>query len=125
MASSFIALRAVASTRCRVAGSSGTWRLIRSASAKSRSFSTYRMPRSTQAGFSATSQPRSFIPKPWAIRVKASPILPVPRTPTVRPRRSRPISPSRRKSKSRVRLEARTIRRLTAMARVQANSATE
>ena len=65
------------------------------------------------------------MPKPWAIRVNASPILPVPTTPTVRPCMSRPISPSRRKSKSRVRLAARTMRRLTAMARVQANSATE
>lgn len=71
------------------------------------------------------SQPSRFIPKPWAIRVNASPMRPVPITPTVRPRRSRPISPSSRKSKSRVRLAARTMRRLTAMARVQANSATE
>lgn len=83
------------------------------------------MPSATHAGFSAMSQPSSFMPKPWAIRAKASPIFPVPTTPAVRPCMSRPISPSRRKSKSRVRLDARTIRRLTARARVQANSATE
>lgn len=98
---------------------------MRSASAKRRSFSTYVMPSAAQAGFSVTSQPSRFMPKPWAIRVNASPIFPVPTTPAVRPCRSRPRSPSRRKSKSRVRLTARTIRRLTAMARVQANSATD
>ncbi len=116
---------AVASMRCRVSGSSGTCRLTRSDSASSRSFGTYVMPSSRQAGFSWTSQPSSRMPKPWAMRANASPIFPVPSTPAVRPCRSRPISPFRRKSKSRVRVEARTIRRLTAMARVQANSATE
>ena len=70
------------------------------------------------------SQPSSRMPKPRAMAVNAVPIRPVPTTPTVRPWKSRPSSPSSRKSKSRVRFAARTIRRFSAIARVQANSAT-